>query len=214
MAAAKKSWIQRFRESESSASVIFGAIVVIVLGILLFNFSRSNTSDISLDGESVSGEQVESPTGKLLPTEHLVVAGDHLWSIAEEYYGSGFFWVDIAKANNLEERSPLEVGMKLMIPVASFSAEPELMPAASPSTKPSVADTSLSVSNDIAIDKPAPETAIGGQVYEVKKGDSLWNIAVRAYGDGYRWTDIWNANKDLISDPNLIYAGWNLTLPR
>jgi nucleoid-associated protein YgaU len=216
MAAAKKSWIQRFKESESSASVIFGAIVVIVLGILLFNFARSNRSDISLDGESIEGEQVESPTGKMLPTEHIVVAGDHLWSIAEDYYGSGFFWVDIAEANDLEEQSALEVGMKLAIPIASFSASAEEQEdvVVSPTVAPSKAETVVPAAEETVIEKPQAGNSITGQVYEVKPGDSLWTISQRAYGDGYRWTEIFNANKELIANPDLIFVGWNLTLPR
>ena len=48
--------------------------------------------------------------------------------------------------------------------------------------------------------------------YEVVKGDSLWNIAVRAYGDGYQWVKIASENK--ISNPNIIHVGNIITLPR
>jgi nucleoid-associated protein YgaU len=44
------------------------------------------------------------------------------------------------------------------------------------------------------------------------KGDSLWKIAVRAYGDGYKWVSIAKANK--LVNPNLIHSGNVLTLPR
>ena len=49
--------------------------------------------------------------------------------------------------------------------------------------------------------------------YTVESGDCLWLIAQELLGDGNRWTEIYEANKDVISDPNLIYAGQALTIP-
>lgn len=50
-------------------------------------------------------------------------------------------------------------------------------------------------------------------VYTVKSGDCLWNIAKQYYGDGSQYMKIYNANRDKISDPNLIYVGQVLTIP-
>ncbi len=44
-------------------------------------------------------------------------------------------------------------------------------------------------------------------------GTSLWRIARRAYGDGMNYTLIYEANKDQIKDPNLIYPGQVFNLP-
>ena len=44
----------------------------------------------------------------------------------------------------------------------------------------------------------------------VVRGDNLWNIARAHYGEGLRYTMIFDANKDQIRDPNLIYPGQNL----
>lgn len=53
-----------------------------------------------------------------------------------------------------------------------------------------------------------------GTTYTVKPGDCLWNIAKMFYGNGASYTDIYNANKDVIGgDPNLIYAGQVLVIP-
>lgn len=51
------------------------------------------------------------------------------------------------------------------------------------------------------------------KTYTVKKGDCLWNIAKKYYGNGSYYTKIYNANKDKIKNPNLIYPGQVLTLP-
>lgn len=50
--------------------------------------------------------------------------------------------------------------------------------------------------------------------YEVQPGDSLSKIAQELLGDGNRWPEIFEANKGLIKDPNLIYPGQKLTIPR
>jgi LysM domain len=48
----------------------------------------------------------------------------------------------------------------------------------------------------------------------VVRGDNLWNIARAHYGEGLRYTVIFNANKDQIRDPNLIYPGQIFSLPK
>lgn len=52
----------------------------------------------------------------------------------------------------------------------------------------------------------APST----KTYTVVKGDSLWKIAKKYYGDGSQYTKIYNTNKDKIKNPNLIYPRTNL----
>ena len=49
--------------------------------------------------------------------------------------------------------------------------------------------------------------------YTVKSGDTLSKIAKQYYGDGSQYMKIFNANKDKISDPNLIYAGQVIKIP-
>lgn len=47
----------------------------------------------------------------------------------------------------------------------------------------------------------------------VQPGNSLWRIARRVYGDGIRYTTIYDRNKAQIADPDLIYPGQIFTLP-
>jgi nucleoid-associated protein YgaU len=49
--------------------------------------------------------------------------------------------------------------------------------------------------------------------YVVKSGDCLWNIAKKFYGDGSKYTKIYNANKSIIKNPALIYPGQKLKIP-
>jgi nucleoid-associated protein YgaU len=50
--------------------------------------------------------------------------------------------------------------------------------------------------------------------YTVQAGNSLWMIARQTYGNGTQYTVIFGANKGQIRDPNLIYPGQVITLPK
>lgn len=65
------------------------------------------------------------------------------------------------------------------------------------------------------VEQPQRETSQAPQqtTYTVKSGDCLWNIAKKYLGDGSRYNEIYNLNKDKITNPNLIYPGQVLTLP-
>ena len=62
----------------------------------------------------------------------------------------------------------------------------------------------------------APEpvgTSGSAKTYVVVNGDSLSKIAKREYGDASKWHRIYDANKDVIKDPDLIYPGQELKIP-
>jgi len=75
------------------------------------------------------------------------------------------------------------------------------------------------ITADIKVDPNAPAAApaqggsSAGETYEVKSGDTLSKIAKQYYGDANRYMDIFNANKDKLSDPNKIQVGQKLTIP-
>jgi hypothetical protein len=49
--------------------------------------------------------------------------------------------------------------------------------------------------------------------YTVVAGDCLWNIAAKMMGSGAKWSAIYEANKNIIKNPNLIYVGQTLVIP-
>ena len=73
--------------------------------------------------------------------------------------------------------------------------------------KPPVVTRTVTTNNTAAASKPS------GQNYTVKSGDCLWNIAKKFYGNGSQYTKIYNANKDKIKNPNLIYPNQVLWIP-
>ena len=54
-----------------------------------------------------------------------------------------------------------------------------------------------------------------GKLYDVKKGESLWRIAGHkdVYNDPTKWQKIYQANKNKIANPNIVYPGQRLVIP-
>lgn len=51
------------------------------------------------------------------------------------------------------------------------------------------------------------------KIYEVVSGDSLSKIAKREYGNANEWKRIFDANQDLLKDPDKISPGQKLKIP-
>ena len=123
---AKKLLQGKFNWQESYPSLILGAIIVVVLGLLVANyFSRRSMPEIS------TGEQTEQTQQTLAqPTagaKYTVKENDSLSKISEQVYGSQDMWPQIAKANNITTPNKILVGSTLDLPakeaVAQISAE-------------------------------------------------------------------------------------------
>ena len=58
------------------------------------------------------------------------------------------------------------------------------------------------------------DNAPSAGTYTVKSGDCLWLIAKKFYGNGAKYTKIFDANRDKIKNPNRIFVGQVLTIPK
>ena len=76
-----------------------------------------------------------------------------------------------------------------------------------------MAGNALGIEEVRADDVVAPEQMIEVQYYEIQKGDSLWKIAKAFYGDGNKYHQIFEANKEVIKDPDLIFPGQMIRIP-
>ena len=66
------------------------------------------------------------------------------------------------------------------------------------------------VDDRISVTNPEPESVF----YEVKKGDTLSKIAKAHYGDMMKYNVIFEANKPMLTNPDLIYPGQMLRIPQ
>lgn len=66
--------------------------------------------------------------------------------------------------------------------------------------------------NDVYFSAPKAEEEI--EFYIVKPGDSLSKIAKNYYGNAMKYPEIFEANREVIKDPDLIYPGQKLRIPK
>lgn len=179
------------QKTPSYKSLLYGALTVAVLFVVLLfglNFmSNRQSGDIGEDAINTESIPTDSKTAAKAGS-YEVKEGETLWSIAVAKYDDGYMWTEIAKANKLSNPDNLEKGTRLVIPPI------------------------LTVPTPTGVIGAQTQDKITGNTYTIRENDNLWDIAIRAYGDGYKWQEIANFNN--VPDPNLIYPGNVLKLPR
>lgn len=105
-----KKLLKKYKLNESTISMVLGALVIIVAGLLVVNYFKGLDKGTTIPAI----ETTEETEG--LPTTHTVAVGEDLWKIAEQYYGDGYKWVDIAKANKLVNPGVIHAGNVFVIP--------------------------------------------------------------------------------------------------
>ncbi len=189
-----KKFLKTIKLHENQISMALGAFILLVAAIFVIKYIKNIQTERNQTNQTQNQNQ----------TVHTVEKGETLWSISEKYYKTGFNWKKIADANTISSPTKLEVGQSLIIPVEVTETEvqtPKETEVASPAPKGQITEEAASTTN-----------AITGANYTVVKGDSLWKIAVRAYGDGYKWSEI--AKENHLTHPNVIHTGNVLILPR
>ncbi|WP_449396419.1 LysM peptidoglycan-binding domain-containing protein [Devosia riboflavina] len=88
------------------------------------------------------------------------------------------------------------------VAVAETPAAPQ--PTAAPAVPTMVA---------VAVGSPDAQRFASGKAI-IRRGDNLWTIARRAYGEGIKYTTIYDANTGQIRDPDRIYPGQVFNLPQ
>jgi len=184
-----KELLKKIKLNESTISMIFGSIVIIAAGLFVVNYFKNlDTGDVNI------------PAGieekKSLPTTHKIAKGETLWSISEKYYETGYNWVEVQKANNLNNPGDIEEGKEIIIPELKQEKASEQI-----ETK---TDTEVMVQAEQKME-------LGDKTYTVIKGDNLWKIAETVYGNGYKWVEIARVNN--LTNPNTIHTGNILILP-
>lgn len=187
--------ISDLKLNQSYPNLILGILVVIVVGLLVFNYFRAGQRGKEEIGpaQQTTPETIAQPdkTKQVipLPGNYTVKEGDTLWDISERHYTSGYAWVEVAKQNNLSNPDLIQPNQILTLPKLDVASLPK---------------TGLEATRNN--DKITTDT------YTVQKEDWLSTIALRAYGDMFAYTKITQANN--IQNPDLIEPGTVLKIPR
>ncbi len=96
---------------------------------------------------------------------------------------------------------------------ASESAAP-FKPAAAAAPAPAAISAASAPASAPTLSTPSHAVIAEVRTTTVVRGDNLWDLARRYYGDGLRYADIYSANTAQIRNPNLIYIGQIFVLPQ
>lgn len=58
--------------------------------------------------------------------------------------------------------------------------------------------------------EPVPEP----EYYVIESGDTLWGIAAKFLGNGSKYPEIFEANREVIEDPDKIFVGQKIRIPK
>lgn len=194
------------QSNQSKVSLVLGALIVLVIGILVFNYFNRNKPGLG-PAQQTQQEPSQDVSQDQLPGPYTVKSGDTLFMIADKYYQNGYQYTEIAKANNITNPDLIEEGQVLQIP----KPEPQQTPLAlqpSPSSLSSEEPTTATGGGNTTIWGPRIEE----NTYTVTEGDWLSKIAGRAYGDILAFNRIAQANN--ITNPDYIEPGMVLKIPR
>jgi len=181
----RKNKILSNNSREDVVSMILGLIIVGTIVALIFNFIQKRKGSVSVPG--ISNQISLGENVSVTPTE----------AKTKNEYGEEVY--KVKKGDNLWD-----------ISVAIYGNGYKWVEIAKQN---GLADADfLSVSQELVLPQVDKVAQSSGE-YVVKKGDSLWDISVSLYGNGYKWVDVWNLNKALIFDPDILKIGTKLALP-
>jgi nucleoid-associated protein YgaU len=156
--------------------------------------------------KSIEQSPIARPKSAMPSRSYKVKPGDTLTSIAKQHYGrsTGAVVNAIYQANrsNLTSPDDLRVNVELVLP--------EIEGAASQSI---VSGGTRSASHAISKSSSSKSPAAGFKWYQIKKNDRYVSIARDQLGDGDRWREIYELNKDKFPDPQRIRHGVRIKLP-
>jgi len=146
------------------------------------------------------------PTSRTNPRRrqtHRVRDGDTLSSLARDYLGSSKRFLEIYEANRDILASPdlLPIGAELKLPSPDEIA------------RQPVVETKVERSLEPLSPRPAPAPPGVKRTYRVKAGDTLVAIAKQFYGDGERYEEIYEANRQRLQVPDDLREGLLLDIP-
>jgi nucleoid-associated protein YgaU len=140
--------------------------------------------------------------------------GDSYRLIAHKYYGDWNKYTVLRRSN--EGRTDVQPGEQIFVPVfdsdPSVAAAPTPAPGTPKTTKPSPGSKKATSKGTAPIAAKAGQPS-GKKTHVVKEGESLWKIARAELGDGGRWQEIYELNKDVLPSEKAVHPGQTLRIP-
>ncbi|MDH3894515.1 MAG: peptidoglycan-binding protein LysM [Chromatiales bacterium] len=68
------------------------------------------------------------------------------------------------------------------------------------------------IADELTAPPPPPEVKV--EYYEIQRGDTLSGIAKKYYGDPMQYKALFEANREVIEDPDKIYPGQKIRIPK
>jgi nucleoid-associated protein YgaU len=168
------------------------------------------------------------PTGRPLIAgdSYAIEPNDNFWTISRKKYGSGRYFMALAQHNVQVISDPrrMKPGVTIATPAADVLERtyPQLIPKAA-AVDP-VQTASLSTTEVTKASAPAPAQPVeadagffttddGNPMYRVGSEDTLSGIAQRHLGRSSRWVQVFEMNRDVLTDGNSLKIGTVLRLP-
>lgn len=201
---------------DSLISLGLGALVVVVSGILLYNFFSTTSQDLLTDisaNMQQTGQNEESQVSSTMTEEaNVVVVTPEAQAMLPSPSATAVVIAQVtAKPAATATQAPVAIVTSTPAPVAQVTVTP--LPVAQ------VTSTLIPVAQ--ATNNPAPSTvaAVSGNEYNtvrdnhtVSRGETLWALAERYYGNGFEWKQIAQANN--ISNARSLEVGTEIAIPR
>ena len=203
---------------ETKFGLLVGLVFIVLFGVILSGRAGLSMSDHAVlpTGESTkyrtTAEALSRNVDPFLAQTPLVVGGTGSSAVAQA--------ASAAVVQDTAAAAPAAVEEPLPAP-ATLAVSPEATKPDDVGTVafgPAVVETPMTASQADAptAESPPVETAAAPPVYTVRAGDTLVAIARKHYGnDGERlWKNIYEANRQVLRDPNRLAAGQTLVIPQ
>ncbi|MBI3282710.1 LysM peptidoglycan-binding domain-containing protein [Candidatus Curtissbacteria bacterium] len=113
----------KFNLQESYPSLILGAIIVVILGLLVANFISRRSGQQEIDMGAQTEQTPQEATAPRAGSEYTIRENDSLSKISQQVYGTQELWPKIAGVNNLANPNRILVGDKLQLPAKEELAQ-------------------------------------------------------------------------------------------
>jgi hypothetical protein len=168
--------------------------------------TRSSTGASSLLGTGSSSAAV-APQAASNEGKYEILPGDNYSVISQKVYGDGGYFKALAEHNRKKfpDEDRLRPGEEISTPdVAALEKDyPGLCPKAAHRE-----------ANQRHLSMASTSTRLGGRIYVVQDGDTLFDIAKYELGKAARWSEIYELNREAIGrDFDHLSPGMRLTLP-